>query len=166
MPKDLEKEKRFKFPSWPGRPEVPKKKEQIEEEKSPEDALEQPAPVEEERKPLPSTTSVTDEPEEVETLTDQEEEEVHEIESILSENLEELYEQMTPQLQEQFKVEGEATARKIHGLLQKTKIRFKEIIGLIKQWLTMIPGVNKFFLEQETKIKTEKVIDTKNKDQI
>jgi len=29
--------------------------------------------------------------------------------------------------------------------------------------LKLIPGVNKFFLEQEVKIKTDKILKTKNK---
>jgi len=30
-------------------------------------------------------------------------------------------------------------------------------------WLKILPGVNKFFLEQEAKIKTDKILALKNK---
>jgi len=81
------------------------------------------------------------------------------IENILSENLDELFMQMTPQQQMQFKEKGEETATKIEALLQETKVRVKEIINLIKDWLKIIPGVNKFFLEQEAKIKTDRLLN-------
>lgn len=81
------------------------------------------------------------------------------IENILSENLDELFLTMTPQQQMQFKQKGEETATKINELLQETKIKVKEIITLIREWLKIIPGVNKFFLEQEAKIKTDRLLN-------
>ncbi len=81
------------------------------------------------------------------------------IENILSEHLDELFLTMTPQEQMSFKQKGEETAIKINALLQETKIKVKEIINLIKEWLKIIPGVNKFFLEQEAKIKTDRLLN-------
>ena len=81
------------------------------------------------------------------------------IESILSEHLDELYMQMTPQQRMAFKQKGEETATKIEKLLQETKIKVKEVLNLIKEWLKLIPGINKFFLEQESKIKTDRLIN-------
>jgi hypothetical protein len=34
----------------------------------------------------------------------------------------------------------------------------KKIFVLIRAWLKIIPGVNRFFLEQEAKIKTDKIL--------
>ena len=68
---------------------------------------------------------------------------------------------MNNQEQVAFKKAGEETVAQIDVLLSETKLRINKIIDLIKKWLKMIPGVNKFFLEQEAKIKTDKIIKIK-----
>ena len=88
----------------------------------------------------------------------QQEQHIKEIESIMEKNIEEIYAQMPPDKQKQFKTKGEETAIKIDTLLHKTKINIKKIMNLIKKWLSMIPGVNSFFLEQSSKIKTDEII--------
>jgi hypothetical protein len=85
------------------------------------------------------------------------------IENILSQDLEEIYQNLPDNLRAKFKEEGEETAFKIEGLLNQAKIVVYKIIDLIKNWLAIIPQVNKFFLEQETKIKTERILALKNK---
>jgi hypothetical protein len=80
------------------------------------------------------------------------------IEDILSEDLTDLFLKMSPEQQQEFRDEGEATASKIRVLLSETKIKIKNILVLITQWLRMIPGINQFFLEQEAKIKTDKIL--------
>ena len=45
--------------------------------------------------------------------------------------------------------------------MDKAKLKVKKVVNLIKKWLTMIPGVNKFFLEQEAKIKTDEIVKLK-----
>ncbi|MFH1405047.1 MAG: hypothetical protein ABIH21_03035 [Patescibacteria group bacterium] len=80
-----------------------------------------------------------------------------EIEELMSEDLTEMFLQMTPQEQEEFKIKGEQTASTIRELVTKTKLNTKKIFHLIKSWLKLIPGVNRFFLEQEAKIKTDKI---------
>jgi flagellar biosynthesis GTPase FlhF len=85
------------------------------------------------------------------------------IESILAKDLEEIYLNMPPDKQEEFKREGEKTAREINSLLEKTKVKVKKIIDLIKKWLSIIPGVNRFFLEQESKIKADEIVKLKMK---
>ena len=84
-----------------------------------------------------------------------------EIESILEEDLTDLFLQMTPDQQIAFKIKGEETASKIRELLHQTKINVRKILSLLREWLSLIPGVNKFFLEQETKIKTDKLLAAK-----
>lgn len=81
-----------------------------------------------------------------------------EIEGILEEDLEEIYFSQSPPWQLTFKNKGEAVALKIENLLSKAVIKAKKILKLIKDWLKMIPKVNKFFLEQEAKIKTDKIM--------
>jgi len=83
------------------------------------------------------------------------------IEDILEEDLEEIYFQMTPEKQAEFKQAGEKTASKIESLLKSAKIKIKKILELIRNWLKIIPGVNKYFLEQEAKIKTDKILEIK-----
>jgi hypothetical protein len=81
-----------------------------------------------------------------------------EIENILSEGLEEVYQNLPEAVKEQFKKKGEETASKIEKIISQAKIAVNKILNLIKNWLKMIPGVNKFFLEQEAKIKTDKIL--------
>ena len=70
---------------------------------------------------------------------------------------------MTPEKQKVFKEEGEKTTKKINILLDATKVNVGKIINLIKHWLSLIVGANRFFLDQEAKIKADKIIRIKNK---
>jgi hypothetical protein len=81
-----------------------------------------------------------------------------EIEQIMSEDLGPLYQRMSPEQRQRFRSEGEKTAGTIRVMIEKTKVRIKSILGLLRKWLQLIPGVNKFFLEQEAKIKADQVI--------
>ncbi|MBI4598618.1 hypothetical protein HY734_00285 [Candidatus Uhrbacteria bacterium] len=85
------------------------------------------------------------------------------IEDFLAEDLTDLYLKMTPSEQRIFKEKGEETASKIRQLLQSAKVNVGQILRLIRDWLKLIPGVNKFFLEQEAKIKTDKILDAAEK---
>jgi len=83
-----------------------------------------------------------------------------ELENVLSEDLSAMYSAMVPKDQERFKLKGEETAKKIFQLVyQQTKVNVKKIIKLIKDWLKLIPGINKYFLEQEAKIKADKIAE-------
>jgi hypothetical protein len=88
---------------------------------------------------------------------------VQEIENILSENLEDLYFNMDEAHQRLFKEEGEKTAFEISHVIALGKSVAAKVLELIKQWLKFIPGINKFFLEQEAKIKTDKIININSK---
>ncbi|MBU4369849.1 hypothetical protein KKG58_03765 [Patescibacteria group bacterium] len=85
------------------------------------------------------------------------------IEDILSEGLEQSYQELSDDLKKEFKEKGEETASKIEILISQAKIIVHKIVDLIKVWLSIIPGMNKFFLEQETKIKTERILGLKEK---
>ena len=83
------------------------------------------------------------------------------IEDIMSSGLDEAFLGMKPNEQKRFKEEGEKTAKKISVLLGKARVGADRIINLIRRWLSLIPGVNRFFLEQEVKIKTDKILNIK-----
>ncbi|PIR78169.1 MAG: hypothetical protein COU28_03200 [Candidatus Magasanikbacteria bacterium CG10_big_fil_rev_8_21_14_0_10_36_16] len=80
------------------------------------------------------------------------------IEKIMEDGLEDAYKELTTIQQQEFKIKGEETAWKIRQVLKKTKVKIKEIFKLLLEWLKMLPGINKFFLEQEAKIKADKII--------
>lgn len=80
------------------------------------------------------------------------------VEQVMSEGLAETYQQLDPATKEKFKTAGEQTARQISVLLQETKVQVKKIIDLLLSWLRIIPGLNKHFIEQEAKIKADKLL--------
>jgi hypothetical protein len=83
------------------------------------------------------------------------------IEKIMARGLEESYLAMSPLEQQNFKTAGESVAKQINVLLGETKIKIVKIINLIRGWLKMLPGVNTFFLEQETKLKVDEILQLK-----
>jgi hypothetical protein len=80
------------------------------------------------------------------------------IERILEENLVEVYLSLPPAARVKFKIEGEAAALKIRALIEQAKLRAKEVLKVILAWLKSIPRVNGYFLQQEAKIKTDKIV--------
>jgi hypothetical protein len=80
-----------------------------------------------------------------------------EIEKILEKDLGDIYVSLPPEKQRQFKIVGEQTAAAINELYNKGKLTIKKIIDLIRKWLSLVPGVNRFFLEQEAKIKADEI---------
>lgn len=85
------------------------------------------------------------------------------IEEVLSSGLDKTFLDMSPQERALFKSEGEKTALKISTLLSKARVNADKIVKLIKEWLKLIPRVNRYFLEQEAKIKTDKVLNITKK---
>ncbi len=81
------------------------------------------------------------------------------IEKILESGLADQYVKLSPVAKQEFKIKGEETAIKIKELLQDTHIKVKKILLLIIEWLKILPGLNKFFLEQEAKIKTDNLVE-------
>lgn len=80
------------------------------------------------------------------------------IERALEDGLVDVYVTLPPAVRADFKRIGEQTAVKIRALIGSAKVRFSEIVALIRTWLRIIPSVNRFYLEQEAKIKTDKVL--------
>ncbi|OIO47045.1 MAG: hypothetical protein AUJ28_01385 [Parcubacteria group bacterium CG1_02_37_51] len=85
------------------------------------------------------------------------------VEEILANDLGEFYLDLDPVKQEEFKQKGEEAATKINDLLKQAKVRAKEIIRVITEWLRIVPGLNVFFIEQSAKIKTDKILLENNK---
>ncbi len=88
-------------------------------------------------------------------------EETLKIEKIMENDLKDIFLTLSPIAQQEFKIKGEETAIKIRELLRSTHVKVKKIFELIVEWLKFLPGINKFFLEQEAKIKTDKILQLK-----
>lgn len=80
-------------------------------------------------------------------------------ESLLATGLDDLYLAMDQPHRAAFKQKGEEITLAIKQLADSGKLTASKVLGLIRGWLELIPGVNKFFLEQEAKIKTDTVMD-------
>lgn len=81
-----------------------------------------------------------------------------EIEKVMSEGLEEIYAVLPVEAQAAVKYEGEVAAAKIEYLIESGKEISKKVLSILRSWLAKIPGVSKFFLEQESKRKTDKIM--------
>jgi len=81
------------------------------------------------------------------------------IEDILGEDMTDVFLKLPPDKQKLFKEKGEETASLIKQMIDGAKVNTKKIFDLIKKWLRLIPGINQFFLEQEAKIKTDKILN-------
>lgn len=92
--------------------------------------------------------------------------ELKKVENILSQGLENVFLTMDIATQARFKKKGEETAKQINTLLLTGKARIQKIINLIIIWLRLIPQVNRHFLEQEAKLKADKIIRMYQKNNI
>lgn len=81
------------------------------------------------------------------------------IEHILSDNLADAYLALPPEKRSAFKKRGEEIALKVKVMVDQGNIHIRKVLGWIRDWLRMIPGVNAFFLEQEAKIKADKLLE-------
>ncbi len=80
------------------------------------------------------------------------------VERALEEGLQETYLAMTPPERVRFRTAGERAATRIGAMLAGGHLKFKLIWKLIRDWLKTIPGASRFFVEQEAKIKTDRII--------
>ncbi len=83
---------------------------------------------------------------------------IKQIENVLSDGLEDVYFSMDKRQQRVFKETGEKVAEQIYVLLHDAKIKVKKIFELILNWLRLIPEVNKWFVLQEAKLRTDKIL--------
>lgn len=89
---------------------------------------------------------------------------IADIERILEEDLSEVYFQLSETDKTKFRTTGEQAAKDINVLLASATVTLKKIIDVITGWLKLIPGVSKFFLEQEAKIKADRLLKLHNHD--
>lgn len=83
---------------------------------------------------------------------------LQEIEGVLAEGLEDVYQQMTPEQQVIFRTKGEEIASLLEKYIRQCTARARQVLQYIRGWLALIPGVNELFLEQESKIKTDRLL--------
>lgn len=89
---------------------------------------------------------------------------VADIEHILEEDLKDIYAKLPSEDQVKFRLAGEKAARDIYTLLETATATLKKIIDIITGWLRLIPGVSKYFLEQEAKIKADRLYKLQDHD--
>jgi len=81
-----------------------------------------------------------------------------EIEKVMSAGLEDLYGGLDGATQQTVKIEGEKAAGKIEKMIEGGKFAAGKILSVLRTWINHIPGVNIFYLEQESKIKTDNIL--------
>ncbi len=81
------------------------------------------------------------------------------VEDVLSDGLKALYSSLPEARRAAFKQKGEQIANFITDMIINGKVKVKIIWKMVGEWLGMISGVNKYFLEQEVKIKTERLME-------
>lgn len=92
------------------------------------------------------------------------------LEGIMTTGLADMYRTMTPQEQAAFRKRSMETATALEEMMTNFKATARKVAKLIHGWLSSIPRVNRFFLEQETKLKTDEIMalqrDLKKKSKI
>ncbi len=135
------------------RPELPKTPEQqLEQPKI--NTTEQKAPTQDIMSPVSATSNV-----QAAILPKDKDPQLVEIESILADGLDQAYMSLTAEKRQEFRSAGEVLARTIQEMVQHGKVNMKKIRNLIIKWLRVIPGVNRYFLEQEAKIKADRLTE-------
>lgn len=95
----------------------------------------------------------------VKTVAAQKDPVVIEVERILEEGIGSFYSSLSGEAKSSFRTRGEEVSREIAQMVSSLHIKMKQVISLIRSWLKTIPGVNVFFLEQEIKIKADKILE-------
>jgi hypothetical protein len=80
-----------------------------------------------------------------------------EVEKVLEEGLGDFYASLPPNGKILFKKKGEEASNEISKMVRSLQLNVKRALQLIRDWLLTVPKVNKFFLEQEAKIKVDKI---------
>lgn len=90
--------------------------------------------------------------------TQQRDQMVAQIENVLQDGVFEAYMAMGPAEKQAFKARGELVAGSIRQMMATGKVHAKKIWQMIRDWLRLIPGVSSLFVEQEAKIKTDRIV--------
>lgn len=97
----------------------------------------------------PTAADVTTPPDEV----------AEDVQKILEDGLEEAVVAMSADAKERFFQKGKEIGALVAEMVRTYKVEVKRVLRMLKEWLTTIPGVNRFFLEQEAKIKTDRILE-------
>ncbi|WKZ29456.1 MAG: hypothetical protein QY323_01855 [Patescibacteria group bacterium] len=142
--------------SKPGFEEVPAIPEQRNEVPETGASFESPTPaVEQPSEPVPAAPVASPAPAPIAAPKDPS---VRAVEAILEEDLGDAFRKMTPEMQAKFRKEGERITAVIVEMVRNAKVNARLVLNMLARWLKMIPGVNRFFLTQEAKIKTDKIL--------
>jgi hypothetical protein len=82
-----------------------------------------------------------------------------EVDAVLEEGLATIYATLPRENQDQFRNTGKVLVQKIEVTINQSNLKLKRLIQWLRSWLKIIPGINRFFLEQELKIKSDKIMD-------
>ncbi|MFA6446865.1 MAG: hypothetical protein WCW31_01250 [Patescibacteria group bacterium] len=85
-----------------------------------------------------------------------------EIEGILEKDLKDIFMSLPAETKPLFKQKGEQIAKAITDAIKLNRLNSDEIMGMIFDWLKLIPGVNLGYLEQEAGLKTRKILEYYN----
>ncbi len=80
------------------------------------------------------------------------------VEHALEDGIGPIFVKLRPEEQDMIKAEGERTAFQIAELIASAKATAVRIFKLIVRWLSLIPGISKWFIQQEAKIKTDQMM--------
>lgn len=81
------------------------------------------------------------------------------VEKIMEEGMGVLYASLPDDAKPLFRKKGEEVADVISDMIRRLKVEAAKVLRLIRDWLLTIPKVNRHFLEQEAKIKTDQIIE-------
>ena len=80
------------------------------------------------------------------------------IQAILRDNLGEATAAMPEEAKTRFWAKAQEIGVVVADMVRQYKVEVKRVLHLLVEWLHTIPGVNKFFLEQEAKLKTDRIL--------
>lgn len=80
-----------------------------------------------------------------------------EVEHVLEDGLMPYYQAMNPKNQQIFQKRGEELTKTLTEMVGSAHLQLRKVVELIRRWLMLIPGVNRFFLEQEAKIRADRI---------
>ncbi len=81
------------------------------------------------------------------------------VQKILEDGLEEAIVAMPEDAKQRFLQKGKEIGTIVSDMVRRYKVEVKRVLHMLKEWLTAIPGINKFFLEKEAKIKTDRILE-------
>lgn len=129
--------------------------EQLQEQERTEAFLEEDIPITSGAVPqvqtMPAAASAT-------TTNVQKDEAVLQVEKILEDGLGDFVLTMPDAPKARFLQLGQQLAAQLATMVRNYKVKVREVMHLIREWLLVIPGVNSYFLEQEAKIKTDRIL--------